>query len=50
MWLLVFAFLIAFVVRAPNEAARLVQATGENAGDWFSTAAQSFTKFLSSLV
>ncbi len=42
-------FLIFFLVQAPGEAARLVKSTGENAGEWFSTAAEAFTKFLKSL-
>ena len=46
---LLLAFLVVFLVRAPGEAARLVQTTGETAGEWFSAAAESFTKFLKSL-
>ena len=48
-WLFV-AFLVVFVIQSPGEAARLVKATGENAGEWFSTASSAFAKFLSSLI
>lgn len=47
---LLLAFLVVFLINSPNEAARLVKATGESAGEWFSTASQAFTKFLSSLI
>jgi hypothetical protein len=47
---LILALLVVFMVQSPGEAARLVKTTGENAGEWFSAAAESFTKFLSSLV
>ena len=47
---LMLAFGIFFVVQSPGEAARLVKYTGESAGEWFSTAAHAFSKFLSSLV
>ncbi len=49
LFLLLMGFLIFFLVQAPGEAARLVKSTGENAGDWFTTAAEAFTKFLKSL-
>ena len=49
MLFLLMAFLVFFLVQAPAEAARLVKTTGENAGEWFSTAADSFTRFLKSL-
>ncbi|MDQ4145785.1 MAG: hypothetical protein M3198_18970 [Actinomycetota bacterium] len=49
LWFLLLAFLVFFLVQAPGEAARLVKITGEYAGEWFSTAAESFTKFLKSL-
>lgn len=49
LFLLLMSFFVFFLVQAPGEAARLVKATGENAGDWFSTAAEAFTKFLRSL-
>ena len=42
MWLLL-AFLVVFVINAPTEAAKLVKVTGENAGEWFSTASAAFT-------
>ena len=44
------AFLVVFVIQAPGEAAKVVKAAGENAGEWFSTASGAFSKFLSSLV
>ncbi len=44
------AFLVVFVIQAPGEAAKVVKAAGENAGEWFSTASSAFSKFLSSLV
>ena len=48
-WLFV-AFLVVFVVQSPSEAAKLVKATGENAGEWFSTASAAFAKFLRTLI
>jgi len=50
MWLFVLFLLVAFVVRQPADAARVVKVAGENAGEWFSTAAESFTKFVKNLV
>jgi hypothetical protein len=47
---LILALLVVFMVQSPGEAARLVKTTGENAGEWFAAAADSFTKFLSSLI
>jgi hypothetical protein len=47
---LLIAFGVFFVVQSPAEAARIVKSTGENAGEWFQTAAQAFTSFVSSLV
>ena len=46
---LLLGFFIFFLVQAPGEAARLVKSTGENAGEWFSTAGEAFTRFLKSL-
>lgn len=46
---LLIGFLVFFLVQAPGEAAKLVKATGESAGEWFESAATAFTKFLSSL-
>ena len=46
---LLIAFAIFFVIQSPGEAASIVRATGENAGEWFTTAAHSFTRFLESL-
>jgi hypothetical protein len=43
------AFAVFFVIQSPREAAAIVRATGENAGEWFTTAAQAFTRFLQSL-
>ena len=47
---LLVAFAILFVVQSPGEAAKLVKVTGEHAGEWFSTAASAFNKFVSTLV
>ncbi len=47
---LLIAFLLMFLIKSPGEAAKVVQALGENAGEWFSTASSAFLKFLSSLV
>lgn len=44
------AFVVYFLIQAPTEAARIVKATGENAGEWFSVAARAFTTFIESLV
>ena len=44
------AFAVFFVIQAPAEAAKLVRVTGEHAGDWFATAADSLSKFVSSLI
>ncbi len=49
LWFLLIGFLVFFLIQAPQEAARLVQSTGESAGEWFTTAAQAFTRFLKSL-
>jgi hypothetical protein len=46
---LLIGFLLFFLVQAPHEAARLVQSTGESAGEWFSAAAHAFTRFLKTL-
>lgn len=50
LWFLLLALLVAFVVREPGDAARVVKVAGESAGEWFSTAADSFTRFLKNLV
>lgn len=47
---LLLAFLVVFLINSPNEAAKLVKVTGENAGEWFSTASTAFTEFLRSLI
>ena len=44
------AFLVVFVIQSPSEAAKVVQAAGENAAEWFSVASSAFAKFLKSLV
>lgn len=46
---LLIAFLVFFLIQEPAEAAKIVKATGENAGDLFSTTAEAFTDFLKSL-
>lgn len=50
LWLFLLLLIVAFVVREPGDAARVVKVAGESAGEWFSTAADSFTKFLKNLV
>lgn len=47
---LLLAFLVVFVINSPTEAAKLVKVTGENAGEWFSTASSAFTEFLRKLI
>jgi hypothetical protein len=47
---LVLAFLVVFLIQSPNEAAELVKVTGEQAGEWFSTASNAFADFLRSLI
>jgi hypothetical protein len=47
---LLIAFTVVFVINSPGEAAKLVKATGESAGEWFSTASDAFTTFLQSLI
>ena len=47
---LLIAFLVMFVIKQPDEAAQLVKATGENAGEWFAQASESFTTFLRNLI
>jgi hypothetical protein len=47
---LLIGFFVFFLVQSPGEAARLVKVTGEQAGQWFESAAGAFTKFLSNLV
>lgn len=44
------AFGVFFLIQSPAEAARLVQVTGESAGDWFETVAGSLSKFVKTLV
>ena len=44
------AFAVFFVVQSPAEAARLVKVTGESAGEWFGEFADSFAKFVKTLV
>ncbi|HWC14628.1 MAG TPA: hypothetical protein VG929_08530 [Actinomycetota bacterium] len=44
------AFGVFFLVQEPAEAARLVRATGETAGEWFEAVATSLTRFVKTLV
>ncbi|MBA2426321.1 MAG: hypothetical protein H0V60_04450 [Actinobacteria bacterium] len=44
------AFAVFFLIQAPAQAARLVKATGENAGEWFGTAASALSTFIKSLM
>ena len=46
---LLIAFAVFFLVQSPNEAADVVKVTGEAAGDWFGTAANSLSRFVQSL-
>ena len=50
MWFLLIGFGVFFLIESPGEAARLVKMTGESAGEWLSTAADSLSKFVRSLV
>lgn len=50
MWFLLIGFGVFFLIESPNEAARLVKMTGESAGEWLSTAADSLSRFVKSLV
>lgn len=47
-WALVI-FLVAFVVKSPVAAAKVVRVTGEASGQWLSTAFEAITKFIRSL-
>lgn len=49
MFFLFIGFAIFFIIQQPAEAAKVVRATGENASDWFGTAAGAFSKFIRSL-
>jgi hypothetical protein len=49
-WYFLMALLVMFLIQSPNEAAKVVKALGENAGEWFSTASSAFSEFLKSLV
>ena len=44
------AFGLFFLIQSPAEAARLVKVTGESAGEWFQTVAESMSKFVKTLV
>ncbi len=50
MLLLLVAFALFFVIEAPGEAASIVKVTADGAGDLFTTAAHSLSKFVKSLV
>jgi hypothetical protein len=50
MFLLLIAFAVFFIVESPTEAAKLVRQTGETAGEWVATAADSFSQFLKTLI
>jgi hypothetical protein len=50
MWLLLLAFGVFFLIESPGEAAKLVKMTGETAREWLSTAADSLSTFVKSLV
>lgn len=42
-------FLVAFVIKSPVAAAKVVRVTGQASGQWLSTAFDSLTKFIGSL-
>ena len=50
MWFLLIGFGVFFLIESPGEAAKLVKMTGESAGEWLSTAADSLSTFVRSLV
>jgi hypothetical protein len=50
MVLLLVGFAVFFVIEAPGEAATIVKVTADSAGDLFSAAAHSLSKFVKSLV
>ena len=47
-WALII-FVVAFVIRSPVAAAKVVRVTGEASGQWLSTAFDALTKFIRSL-
>ena len=47
--LLLVGFFIFFIIQSPEEAARVVKATGENLGDILGSMASSFSDFLTQL-
>jgi hypothetical protein len=42
-------FVVAFVIRSPVAAAKVVRVTGEASGQWLSTAFDAISKFIRSL-
>lgn len=44
------AFLVFFLVEAPNEAARVVKTTGDHAGEILDSTAHALMRFIKSLV
>lgn len=50
LWFALLAFGVFFLIESPGEAAKLVKMTGESAREWLSTAADSLSTFVRSLV
>jgi large-conductance mechanosensitive channel len=50
VFFLLIAFMLFFLVQSPNEAAKLVQMTGENAQELFSAAGDAFVRFMKTLI
>jgi hypothetical protein len=50
LFFLAIAFGLFFLVQSPVEAAKLVRIFGENAGELFAAAAESFVRFMKSLI
>ena len=43
-------FLVAFVIKSPVAAAKVVRVTGEASGEWLTTAFDAVSKFIRSLL
>jgi hypothetical protein len=50
VWYAVVIFLIAFVIKSPVAAAKVVRVTGEASGQWLTTAFDAVSKFIRSLL
>jgi hypothetical protein len=49
-WYALVIFLVAFVIKSPVAAAKVVRVTGEASGQWLSTAFDAVSKFIRSLL